>query len=76
MIMTSENAYDLLPTIRSRSVMFQLSPLPVEAMREFANARQLDNATRRIALSAGSPGVAASLDLAVYDKRRAAMHAC
>jgi DNA polymerase-3 subunit delta' len=75
LIMTSENAYDLLPTIRSRAVMLQLSPLPVEAMREFAGARQLDNAARRIALSAGSPGIAASLDLAVYDKRRAAMHA-
>jgi DNA polymerase III subunit delta' len=75
MIMTSENAYDLLPTIRSRSVMLQLSPLPPEAMQEFAITRQLDNASRRIALSAGSPGVAASLDLAVYDKRRAAMHA-
>jgi DNA polymerase III subunit delta' len=75
MIMTSENAYDLLPTIRSRSVMLQLSPLSPEAMQEFAIARRLDNASRRIALSAGSPGVAASLDLAVYDKRRAAMHA-
>jgi DNA polymerase-3 subunit delta' len=75
LIMTSENAYDLLPTIRSRSIMLQLSPLPVEAMKEFAEVRRLDNATRRIALSAGSPGLAASLDLAVYDKRRAAMHA-
>jgi DNA polymerase III subunit delta' len=75
MIMTSENAYDLLPTIRSRSVMLQLSPLPPEAMQEFAIARHLENASRRIALSAGSPGVAASLDLAVFDKRRAAMHA-
>jgi DNA polymerase-3 subunit delta' len=75
LIMTSENAYDLLPTIRSRSVMLQLSPLPVEAMREFAKARQLENADRRVTLSAGSPGVAESLDLAVYDKRRAAMHA-
>jgi len=75
LIMTSENAYDLLPTIRSRSVMLQLSPLPVDAMRQFAADRHLDNADRRIALSAGSPGVAASLDLAVYDKRRAAMQA-
>jgi DNA polymerase-3 subunit delta' len=74
LIMTAENAYDLLPTIRSRSVMLQLSPLSTPEMREFAAARQLDNAERRIALSAGSPGLAASLDLAVYDKRRAAMH--
>jgi DNA polymerase-3 subunit delta' len=74
LIMTSENAYDILPTIRSRSVMLQLSPLTVDAMREFAAGRHLDHAPRRIALSAGSPGLAASLDLAVYDKRRAAMH--
>jgi DNA polymerase-3 subunit delta' len=75
LIMTSENAYDLLPTIRSRAVMLQLSPLSVDAMRKFAAVRHLDNADRRIALSAGSPGVAASLDLVVYDKRRAAMYA-
>jgi DNA polymerase-3 subunit delta' len=68
LIMTSENAYDILPTIRSRSVMLQLSPLTVDAMREFAARRHLDHAP------AGSPGLAASLDLAVYDKRRAAMH--
>jgi DNA polymerase-3 subunit delta' len=75
LIMTSENAYDLLPTIRSRSVMFHLSPLPMSDIRAFAEFRKLDNAERRSALSAGSPGLAASLDLAVYDKRRAAMHA-
>jgi DNA polymerase III subunit delta' len=75
LIMTAENAYDLLPTIRSRSVMLQLSPLTTEDMREFAAIRHLEQIERRIALSAGSPGLAASMDLAVYDKRRAAMHA-
>ncbi len=35
--------------------------------------RNLDRAERRIALAAGSPGVALSLDLDAYDKRRAAM---
>lgn len=75
MIMTAENAYDLLPTIRSRSIMLQLSPLPNEEMRKFAATRQLDHLERRIALSAGSPGLAASMDLNVHDKRRAAMHA-
>jgi DNA polymerase-3 subunit delta' len=33
----------------------------------------MDHADRRAALSGGSPGVAVSLDLEAYDKRRAAM---
>ena len=73
LIMTAENAYDLLPTIRSRAVPFQFAPLPPEEMREFARSRGLDQAERRLALAAGSPGVAVSLDLEVYDKRRSAM---
>ncbi len=73
LIMTAENAYDLLPTIRSRSVQFQFAPLAREEMREFVEARGLDHPERRIALSAGSPGIAVSLDLETYDKRRAAM---
>ena len=36
-------------------------------------ARGLDQPERRIALAAGSPGVAVSLDLEAYDRRRAAM---
>jgi DNA polymerase-3 subunit delta' len=72
-IMTAENAYDLLPTIRSRSVPFYFTPLSPEEMREFARERRLDQAERRIQLAGGSPGVAASLDLEAYDKRRAAM---
>jgi len=73
LIMTAENAYDLLPTIRSRSVPFHFSPLADDEMREFVGARSLDQPERRVALAAGSPGVAVSLDLEVYDKRRAAM---
>jgi DNA polymerase-3 subunit delta' len=42
-------------------------------MREFVSARALDQPERRIALAAGSPGVSISLDLEIYDKRRAAM---
>jgi DNA polymerase-3 subunit delta' len=42
-------------------------------MREFVGSRDLDQPERRIALAAGSPGVAVSLDLEIYDKRRAAM---
>jgi DNA polymerase-3 subunit delta' len=73
LIMTAENVYDLLPTIRSRSVILNFSPLTNDDMEAFARARKLDNAERRIALSAGSPGVAASLDIELFQKRRASM---
>ena len=73
LVMTAENAYDLLPTIRSRAVPFQFAPLSPEEMREFVRVRGLDQPERRIALAAGSPGVAVSLDLEAYDRRRAAM---
>jgi DNA polymerase-3 subunit delta' len=72
-IMTAENAYDLLPTIRSRAVPFYFAPLGAEEMRAFVRSRGLDQPDRRIALAAGSPGIAVSLDLEAYDKRRAAM---
>ena len=73
LIMTAENAYDLLPTIRSRALPFYFAPLAPEEMRSFVRARGLDEPERRIMLAAGSPGIAVSLDLEVYDKRRAAM---
>ena len=73
LIMTAENAYDLLPTIRSRAVPFQFAPLSQDEMRQFVRARALQQPERRMALAAGSPGVAVSLDLEAYDKRRAAM---
>src|SRR6266849_5052161 len=73
LIITAENAYDLLPTIRSRAVPFWLAPLSNDEMTQFAAARALDHEARRIALAAGSPGVAVSLDLEVYDRRRASM---
>jgi DNA polymerase III subunit delta' len=73
LIATAQNAYDLLPTIRSRSVPLYLTPLSPEEMQAFAETKNLDNPRRRIALANGSPGVAASIDLAAYDKRRAAM---
>jgi DNA polymerase-3 subunit delta' len=73
LIMTAENAYDLLPTIRSRAVPFHFAPLSEEEMREFVRARTLDQPEKRLALAAGSPGVAVSLDLEAYDQRRAAM---
>jgi len=73
LILTAENAYDLLPTIRSRAVPFWFTPLSNEEMQAFVAARALDEPARRIALAAGSPGLAVSLDLDAYDKRRAAM---
>jgi DNA polymerase-3 subunit delta' len=42
LIMTAENAYDLLPTIRSRSVPFHFAPLAKEELRAFVQARKLE----------------------------------
>src|SRR4051794_14210476 len=74
-VLTAENAYDLLPTIRSRAAPIYFAPLSAAAMTAFVKARDLANPERRIALSAGSPGLAISLDLEQYDRRRAAMFA-
>jgi DNA polymerase-3 subunit delta' len=73
LLATAENAYDLLPTIRSRAVPFWFAPLSNEEMEAFAAARGLDQLERRIALAAGSPGLAVSLDLGANDRRRTAM---
>jgi DNA polymerase III subunit delta' len=72
-IATTGNLYDLLPTIRSRSIVLQMSRLADEEMREFAEARKLPDAAARIALSEGCPGVAATLDLEQFRERRALM---
>src|SRR6202171_1690034 len=60
LILTARNPYDLLPTIRSRSVPFRLGRLGKEDMRAFAEARGLDQADRRLGLAQGAPGVAVS----------------
>jgi DNA polymerase-3 subunit delta' len=75
LVCTAENAYDLLPTIRSRSIILRLGPLAAEDMDAFARIRRLDDPALRIALAAGSPGAAASIDLEAYRKRREAMQA-
>ena len=72
-ILTAENPYDLLPTIRSRSVPFHFARLAPDEMERFVKSRSLDHPERRIALVDGSPGLAISIDLETYDKRRAAM---
>jgi DNA polymerase-3 subunit delta' len=73
LIMTAENAYDLLPTIRSRAVPFAFGPLSADDMAAFVRERGLDQPEKRIALAAGSPGLAVSIDLETYSRRRAAM---
>ena len=54
LIMTAENAYDLLPTIRSRAVPFHFTPLSNEETREFVQARGwiTPSAARRLAAAA------------------------
>ena len=73
LIMTARNPYDLLPTIRSRAVPFRLAPLSDAEMRDYIAFRGLDHPDRRRKLAEGSPGMAVSLDLEAYDRRRVAM---
>lgn len=68
---TAENLYDLLPTIRSRAIVLQMSRLSDAEMEAFASARNMPEAETRIALSGGSPGIAALLDLDQFRERRA-----
>lgn len=70
---TAQNAYDLLPTIRSRSVILQLARLSDEEMAAFSSEHGLKDAQRRLALAGGSPGLALSLDVESWEKRRLAM---
>jgi DNA polymerase III subunit delta' len=73
LIMTARNPYDLLPTIRSRSVPFRLARLNPDDMRHFIATRALDHPGRRETLAEGAPGLAVSIDLETYDRRREAM---
>jgi DNA polymerase-3 subunit delta' len=73
LIMTATNPYDLLPTIRSRAVPLRLSRLSDAEMRAFIKARGLEDADKRRSLAEGSPGIAVSLDLEIYERRRTAM---
>jgi DNA polymerase-3 subunit delta' len=73
-VLTAGNVYDLLPTIRSRSVTLALGPLSDEEMREFLAGREgVGSVERRLALAGGRPGVALALDLESFEKRRTAM---
>ena len=73
LFLTARNPYDLLPTIRSRSVMLALGRLSEAEMAAFVQSRGLADEERRTALANGSPGAAVSLDLEAWDRRRAAM---
>lgn len=70
LFMTAQNAYDLPPTIRSRSIQIHLSPLSDTDMQAFARARAFKDADRKLALAGGSPGLALTMNLANYEKRR------
>jgi DNA polymerase-3 subunit delta' len=73
LILTTRNPYDLLITIRSRTVQFSLGRLGEQEMRSFVTVRKLDDPERRISLADGLPGLAVSLDLESYDRRRESM---
>jgi DNA polymerase-3 subunit delta' len=75
-ILTAENPYELLPTIRSRSVPFFFSPLSVDEMRRFFDKREELSAKERERLASwaqGSPGRALQIDPDEYVERRAAL---
>src|SRR5437588_10744357 len=50
LILTAENPYDLLPTIRSRAVPLHLAPVSQDDMHQFIQHRGLQDTERRFAL--------------------------
>ena len=76
LIITAENPYDLLPTIRSRSIPFYFGPLSPAEMERFLDVRSdvtgADRA-RLVGWAQGSPGRALALDPEEYAERRRAM---
>jgi DNA polymerase-3 subunit delta' len=70
---TAENVFDLLPTIRSRAVVFLMARLPDDEMCLFADARHLPDRDLRIALAEGCPGLAVTMDIDESRERRALM---
>jgi DNA polymerase-3 subunit delta' len=76
LILTAENPYELLPTIRSRSIPFYFAPLSPAEMDRFFQARPAIAAGERPRLrgwAQGSPGRALALNVAEYVERRNAM---
>jgi len=75
-ILTASNPYELLPTIRSRSIPFYFGSLTQSEMQQFFDTRpELDQRERErlAAWSDGSPGKALSLDAEEYTERRGTM---
>lgn len=75
-ILTSENPFSLLPTIRSRAIPFHFSALARSEMDEFMQSRHEVAAEHRALVSAwseGSPGTAITLDMEEFVRRRQAM---
>ena len=75
-ILTAENPFDLLPTIRSRSIPFHFGPLSTEEMAQFFATRpEIDSGehARLAGWAQGSPGRALNLDVEAYTRRREAM---
>ena len=75
-ILLAENPYELLPTIRSRSIPFYFAPLAAEEIERFLETRDeipVNERARAAAWSGGSPGRAAALDIEEFVRRREAM---
>ena len=75
-VLTAETPYDLLPTIRSRSIPFHFGPLSQEEMNGFFSTRSDIDPSEYQRLSGwaqGSPGRAVSLDVEAYVRRREAV---
>lgn len=72
---TTTNPFELLPTIRSRSVSLYLNRLTDAEVREVLEEKGIPAAERdaRARLSAGCPGKALTLDLETYRTRAEAM---
>lgn len=75
LIGTVTNAFDLLPTVRSRSVLLNLNRLADAEVESFLTGRGVPakEAAERARLAMGCPGKAARLDLAAHRKRAEAM---
>ncbi|HET7104015.1 MAG TPA: DNA polymerase III subunit delta', partial [Terracidiphilus sp.] len=70
LILLAENPQELLPTIRSRAILYRLGALPVEELEALLEARRPQLKARDRALAArlaeGAVGRALSLDLDAY----------
>jgi len=76
LVLTAESPYEMLPTIRSRSVPFHFAPLSREEMERFFDSRPELSATgnKHVAgWAQGSPGRALELDADEYRSRREAV---